>query len=210
MEPFIKILIYIHAGFGGIALVAGLIAMIARKGLNVHRKSGLVFYYSMLISAITAMVVGVLPNHQSPFLFAIGVFSLYFVLTGKRALRFKLSNPNLKIDRWIARTMIFTGILMIFLPMLVSRNINIVLVVFALLGIIFSIRDLRLYKQPELLKTKYLKIHLGKTIGAYISASTAFVVVNQFFPSFYGWFIPGILGGFVIVYWVRKVNRQMR
>ena len=43
-------------------------------------------------------------------------------------------------------------------------------------------------------------------IGGYIAASTAFVVVNEFFPSFYGWFIPGIIGGFFIAYWLRKLN----
>jgi hypothetical protein len=44
-------------------------------------------------------------------------------------------------------------------------------------------------------------------LGGYISATTAFVVVNGFFPSFYGWFIPGIFGGLIIAYWMRKLNR---
>jgi len=102
MEQTIKILIYIHAGFGGIALLAGLIPLIAKKGLQLHRKSGLVFYYSMLMSAITAMVIAILPNHESPFLFAVGIFSLYFTLTGKRALSFKHRNTNLQMDKWIS------------------------------------------------------------------------------------------------------------
>ena len=42
----------------------------------------------------------------------------------------------------------------------------------------------------------------------YISATTAFVVVNQFFPSVYGWFTPGIIGGLLIAYWIRKVNQK--
>ncbi len=208
MEQTIKILIYIHAGFGGIALLAGLVSMMAKKGLKLHKKSGLVFYYSMLISAIIAMIVAFLPNHESPFLFAIGIFSLYFILTGKRALKLKRKNPNLQTDIWISRIMIITGILMIFLPIILSKKINIVLCVFAIVGIIFSIRDLILYKKPDRLKNSWLKLHLGKMIGAYISATTAFVVVNEFFPSFYGWFIPGIVGGFFITYWIRKLNRK--
>ena len=32
MEATIKVLIFIHAGFGGIALLAGFISMIAKKG----------------------------------------------------------------------------------------------------------------------------------------------------------------------------------
>ena len=208
MEQTINILIYIHAGFGGIALLAGLVSMIAKKGLELHKKSGLVFYYSMLISAIIAMIVAFLPNHESPFLFAVGIFSLYFILTGKRALRFKHKNPNLQTDKWISRIMIITGILMVFLPIVLSKKINIVLCIFAIIGIIFSVRDLILYKKPDRLKNSWLKLHLGKMIGAYISATTAFVVVNEFFPSFYGWFIPGIVGGFFITYWIRKLNAK--
>jgi uncharacterized membrane protein len=208
MEQTIKILIYIHAAFGGIALLAGLVSIIAKKGLAIHKKSGIVFFYTMLVSAVTAMIVAFLPNHESPFLFAVGIFSLYFILTGKRSLRFKYKNPNLQTDKWISRMMIITGILMIFLPIILSNSLNIVLCVFAIVGIVFSVRDLILFKNPERLKKGWLKLHLGKMLGAYISATTAFVVVNEFFPSFYGWFIPGIVGGFLIAYWFRKLDEK--
>ena len=206
MEQAIQTLIIVHAAFGGIALVAGFVSMMAKKGRRTHKKAGVVFYYSMLISTITAMVVAFLPNHQSPFLFAIGIFSLYFILTGRRALRFKRNNPKLQTDNWISRAMIVVGLLMIFLPVLIAKNLNIVLFVFAIVGIIFSARDLMYFKNPDKLKENWLKLHLGKMLGAYISATTAFVVVNDFFPSFYGWFVPGIVGGFVIAYWIRKLN----
>ena len=45
-------------------------------------------------------------------------------------------------------------------------------------------------------------------IGGYISATTAFVVVNEFFTGIYGWFIPGTLGGLYIIFWIRKLNRK--
>lgn len=208
MEKTIQILIYIHATFGAIALFAGLISIIAKKGETIHRKFGLIFFYSMLLSAIIAMVVAVLPNHESPFLFAVGIFSLYFVLTGNRALNFKRKNPVLKIDKWISIIMIITGVLMISLPVILTKSINIILTVFAIIGIIFSVRDLALFKKPERLRKGWLKLHLGKMLGGYISAATAFVVVNEFFSSFYGWFIPGIIGGFIITYWIRKMNKK--
>jgi hypothetical protein len=43
-------------------------------------------------------------------------------------------------------------------------------------------------------------------IGGFISATTAFVVVGNYFPGIYGWFIPGIAGSFIIAYWTRKVS----
>ena len=208
MEKTIQILIYIHAAFGGIALLAGLVSIIAKKGKNIHRKSGLIFFYSMMLSGIIAMIVAVLPNHESPFLFAVGIFSLYFVLTGNRALNFKRKKPDLKIDKLISIIMITTGVLMILLPIILTKSINIVLVVYAIVGIIFSVSDLILFRNPERLRKGWLKLHLGKMLGGYISATTAFVVVNEFFPSFYGWFIPGIVGGFVIAYWMRKMNKK--
>ena len=208
MEKMIQIFIYIHAAFGGFALLAGLVSIIAKKGKNIHRKSGLIFFYSMMLSGIIAMIVAVLPNHESPFLFAVGIFSLYFVLTGNRALNFKRKNPDLKIDKLISITMITSGVLMILLPIIRTKSINIVLVVYAIVGIIFSVGDLILFRNPERLRKGWLKLHLGKMLGGYISATTAFVIVNNFFPSFYGWFIPGIVGSFVIAYWMRKMNKK--
>ncbi|MAN26432.1 MULTISPECIES: DUF2306 domain-containing protein [Mesonia] len=208
MEKAIQILIYFHAAFGGIALLAGLLAIIAKKGKTLHRKAGLVFFYSMMLSGITALVIAVLPNHESPFLFAVGIFSLYFVFTGNRALKFKRKDPVLTLDKWIAVIMIATGSLMILLPVLLTKNIDVVLFVFAIVGITFSIKDLRLYKNPKRLRKMWLKLHLGKMLGGYISATTAFVVVNKFFPSIYGWFIPGIIGSFMIAYWQRKINKK--
>lgn len=207
MESFIEILIIVHAAFGGIALIAGLIAMWSKKGLKVHRKSGLVFYYTMLISALTAMVVALLPNHESPFLFAVGIFSLFFVLTGRRALGFKFKNPKLAIDKAISIVMIVTGILMISLPIIVSSQINIVLTVFAIVGIIFAIRNLMAFRNAEKLQANWLVMHVGNMMGGYISAFTAFVVVNQFLPPLVAWLGPGLIGGFFITYWIRKVRK---
>jgi len=59
--------------------------------------------------------------------------------------------------------------------------------------------------QCQLTLSNWLKMHLGKMIGAYISTTTAIVVVNNFFPGFYGRYIPGILGASFITYWIRKI-----
>lgn len=208
MEHVIQIFIIIHAAFGGIALLAGFISIVAKKGRKIHKKSGLVFYYAMLTSAIMAILISVLPEHESPFLFAVGIFSMYFVLTGYRALRFKSKNVNLQVDKWISGIMVFTGILMIVLPLILEKSVNIVLLVFAVIGIVFSVRDLTRFKSPEKLKKAWLKLHLGKMTGGYIASVTAFVIVNEFFPSIYGWFVPGIIGGIFITYWIRKINNK--
>jgi hypothetical protein len=104
--------------------------------------------------------------------------------------------------------MIFTGVVMIVYNPIFNNRINIILMVFGVVGLIFSIRDILLFKNIEKLKKGWLKLHLGKMIGGYISATTAFVVVNNFLPSIYGWFIPGIIGGIYIMYWMNKLNNH--
>ena len=44
LEKIVQIFIYTHAGFGGIALLTGAIALIAKKGNKLHKKSGKVFF----------------------------------------------------------------------------------------------------------------------------------------------------------------------
>ena len=206
IEKVTRILIYSHAFLGGIALFSGMISLIAKKGKTLHRKSGKVFLLSMLSSALTALIISILPNHESAFLFSIGVFSSYLILTGYRAISYKSKNVNLTIDKIISWTMIVLAFLMIFYNPIFNNKVNVVLTVFGIVGLFLSIRDLILYKNTERLTAGWLKLHLGKMIGGYISATTAFVVVNDFFPSFYGWFIPGIIGGFYITYWMNKLK----
>jgi hypothetical protein len=206
MEDFIRYAIYVHAALGGVALLGGLISILAKKGGGAHRKSGLVFTWSMILTGSIAMIVALLPNHENPFLFAIGIFSLYFVITGYRALRFARKVDSLLWDKVIAVVMIISSFGMILGPILMYSVINIVLVVFAIVGAAFAIRDLILFRDSERLKKNWLKLHLGKMFGAYISATTAFIVANQIIPGIYGWLLPGVLGAIVITYFMRRLK----
>lgn len=208
MKTLATYLIYIHATLGSIALLAGFIAIITKKGSNFHKKSGLIFYYTMLTTALSALVIAVLPKHESPFLFTIGIFSSYFIITGNRALRFKKPNPSLLVDKIISTCMIFTGIFMIFYPLISTGKMNIILTIFGVIGAIFAFRDLLLFKNTKKLRKNWLKFHIGKMLGGYIAAVTAFIVVNQFIPGIAGWFIPGIFGSVYITYWFWKLKKK--
>jgi len=208
MSSLSQLFIYLHAGLGGIALLAGTIALIAKKGNATHKKSGKVFYNSMLSSALLALVISVLPGHESPFLFAIGVFSSYFLLCGYRSLRFKRASVSLRFDKFLAYGIIVTGILMIAYPLISSGKLNIVLAVFGGASLIFGIRDLRLFRDLKRLRKSWLKLHLGKMMGGYIAAVSAFFVVNQVLPGLWNWFTPGVIGGAYITYWMLKLNKH--
>jgi|SRR5690625_4582537 len=209
IEKIAEILIYyIHAPLGGIALLTGGIALIVKKGNNVHKKSGKIFFFSMLFSAISAFIISVLPNHESPFLFSIGLFSTYFLISGLRSLRFKHKEFQLKTDKIIAYIISLTGIAMILYPILLFSKLNIILTVFGVIGIVFGLRDLKLFKDIKNLKKNWLKLHLGKMTGGYIAAVSAFFVVNQILPGIWNWFVPGIIGSGYITYWMIKLNKK--
>jgi uncharacterized membrane protein len=209
IEKIAEILIYyIHAPLGGIALLAGGISLVVKKGNNVHRKSGKIFFFSMLFSAISAFVISVLPNHESPFLFSIGLFSSYFLISGLRSLNFKEKEFQLRIDKLIAYFIFLTGISMILYPIVLYSKLNIILTVFGVVGIVFGFRDLRLFKDIKRLKKNWLKLHLGKMTGGYIAAVSAFFVVNQILPGIWNWFVPGIIGSGYITYWMIKLNKK--
>lgn len=201
-------LILIHASLGGIALLSGLFALLLKKGSNGHKLSGKIFFWSMLLSVVISMIVANLPDHESPFLFSIGILSLYLIVSGYLALRYKRSEVNLTIDKTLSFIMLFTGFGMIFIPLILLQKINIVLAVFGVAGIFFAIQDFRSFKKPDQLKKKWLQAHLGKMIGGYIAAVTAFVVVNQFFPPLVGWLGPSIPGTILIIYWTRKMGSK--
>ena len=114
IEKLAEILIYyIHAPLGGIALLAGKVSLMAKKGSKIHKKFGKIFFFSMLFSAISAINISVLPNHESPFLFSIGLFSTYFLVSGLRSLKFKQKEFELKTDKIIAYLITLIGISMI-------------------------------------------------------------------------------------------------
>lgn len=208
LEEFAQLLVYTHAGFGGVALLAGAFALTAKKGGPLHKKSGKVFFYAMLFSACISLVIAMMPNHESAFLFSVGVFSSYFLLSGFRSLNFNKSVVELTTDKFIAYAIIVAGIAMIVYPIILYRSINMVLLVFGLVGLIFGVRDLRLYADTLKLRQNWLKLHLGKMTGGYISAVTAFFVVNHILPGLWNWFTPGLVGGVFIAYWMRKLDNK--
>jgi uncharacterized membrane protein len=202
------LIIYIHVPLGGIALLTGGISLIAKKGNRIHKKSGKIFFYSMLFSAISAFLISIFPNHESPFLFSIGLFSAYFLISGLRSLNYKKKNFELRTDKIIAYLIFLTGISMILYPIILYSKVNIILSIFGTVGIIFGFRDLMLFRDNERLKKNWLKLHLGKMTGGYIAAVSAFFVVNQILPGIWNWFVPGIVGSGYIAYWMMKLNKK--
>jgi len=70
----------LHIGGGAIALLAGIIAVCARKGGALHRRAGSVFVLAMLVMAVFALYLAVVIPGQFVNVL-ISIFALYFVAT---------------------------------------------------------------------------------------------------------------------------------
>jgi len=200
------LLISIHASFGGLALLLGALAIVFKKGSKRHKAMGKNFFHSMIISAIIALIIACLPGHHSPFLFSIGLFSIYFLLSGYRALSYKKKPTVVILDVFGNVAMIIISATMIVFPIIKDGTLNIILLVFGVFGILAASNMLIRLKNKDNLPSHWLRMHLGNMLGGYIAAVSAFAVVNQLLPGIYNWFVPGIIGGFYIYYWMRKIR----
>ena len=77
----------IHIVAGVLALILGAFALLARKGARLHRRSGQLFVYAMLVMGITASVLGNIGG---------GLMSAYFVVTALTTVR-----PVTAWTRWV-------------------------------------------------------------------------------------------------------------
>jgi uncharacterized membrane protein len=211
MENFIKILIYIHAFFGGIGLLAGTVIMFAKKGNQLHVKAGKIFSVGMLVSTILSFIVCAFPNHHNSFLVLIGIFTIYLILLGNRVINYKKKDYQNSTDQYISGIMFLIGCLMVgvtFFSLFLYGKFNLLFLFFGVLSAFLAWRDFKFYKNPDNYK-KWLFSHVGKMVGAYISSVTAFIVAGLGYGgNFYAWIIPTIIGTFYIIAWGRKLNKK--
>ena len=71
-------LLPIHVAAGGLAIVLGAVALSVKKGGTIHRRSGLLFVYAMLVMAFTAAILGNVGG---------GLMTAYFVGTSLTTVR---------------------------------------------------------------------------------------------------------------------------
>ena len=224
-EEIIRILILLHAIAGGISLLSGSMALIFKKGSKPHRISGWFFYSAMLLGCSLALVISNCANHQNFFLFIIGVFSLYMILTGIQYLQAKriLQQKVFSFFGLLSAIMLFFVICFFYLgigqiignkllpyfPQLSSPSKGIIMIVFGFFGTLFLRDDVRWFRGKETEGSFWLASHLTRMTAAYISAFTAFLVVNnKILPGIIAWLLPSAIGVPVIIYHRNKLMKK--
>ncbi|TAD90904.1 MAG: hypothetical protein EAY75_04110 [Bacteroidetes bacterium] len=214
MDVLFRILLVLHVACGCTGLLSGTISAIAAKGGKLHKGSGKVFFYSMVATGITAIMISFLPGHQSLFLFAVGGFTLYMVLSGYRIVwlnrhRGALKRPALPLDWALAAFGLLFSLFLIAMAATRAAETRqmfaLVPAVFGLICLMFSRADWRVLNGNVALQSIWLKHHLGRMIGALVASYTAFLVVNVHIEqSWILWLLPTAVGGLCIARFRRQ------
>ncbi len=92
-----------HIAAGSIALVAGAVALFSFKGAKLHRKSGMLFVFAMLIMSATGAVMAALKPEALSVI--AGALTFYLVATGVLTVR-----PRGASARWVDLGAMLTGL----------------------------------------------------------------------------------------------------
>jgi uncharacterized membrane protein len=205
---FFKILLYAHIFFGAISLLIGLFVLIGKKGNSRHKLIGNIYFFAMLSAAFISFPMSYL--HSDYFLFIVGVFTIYMLLTGRRFLKIKEISDVKKIDWILTIIMLVFGIAFIVFgsyKLLNNNYFGIVLIVFGIISCLFVWRDKNNFIGKSRYKNFWLVTHIQRMVGSYIATVTAFLVVNnKILPDVVAWLLPTFLLVPLIIKWVIKYN----
>ncbi|MGV4413931.1 hypothetical protein [Chryseobacterium sp. T1] len=204
--------VIIHVFAGSIALIAGLVSILTKKGKKNHRKAGLIFLSFLAVVVLTGLV-GVFVFGRNIFLLVITMLSAYLGFSGYRVLKSKSNKPYL-LDIMVAlATLITMGYFMYYLksigfiwsPAIIYSTVGYLLLMVAY--------DFIRYLIPaDRYGNLWIYEHILKMTSAFSGILSAFTgtVLPQYHP--FSQFLPSVLGtivsiGFIIyVYNKNKVN----
>lgn len=196
-------LLYLHIAAGFTALAIGLVAMFAPKGQNLHNKSGLIYFWAMVIVAITSTIISLRSSPVNLFLLVTGIFSFYLIFTGYRSTIVKNKTPQF-LDKLVTAGMLCTAFAMLSLAVYDwlngSGRLTIILGIFGSIGGVLAIADVLVYRKGLDHPREWLLRHLGRMLGAYIATFTAFAVTNltAWLAPILLWTLPAFIGNVAI------------
>ncbi|AEI47403.1 hypothetical protein [Runella slithyformis] len=209
-----------HIAVGFLALAVGLVPMLSKKGSRLHNVTGLIYYWSMVVVAVSAVVLVFLSpvTDGRLFLTGIAVFSFYLCFTGRRSLKQRNNEPVRWYDWGISGLMAATAGAMVSYGLyhLSSlwlegkfESIGVLFIVFGFFAGSNARYDFKRYRSPDTAKygkREWFFMHIVRMCGSYIATFTAFALVNirYVFPDspavvyIATWILPGVIGGMII------------
>ena len=143
----------------------------------IHRVLWSIFHGAMGGVSVSAIILSIVRVPVNYFLLSVAFFVLYMVITASRSL---FGSVLRYIDKVFAAAMFAVGMIMVIYGGYIAISggtIEISLLLFGAIGMLFSISDLR-----RKIGAPIANRFLGRNFGALIAAITAFLVVNLDLP----------------------------
>jgi hypothetical protein len=206
MESFLQINLFIHIIGGVIALGIAPIALSLSKWSKAHKVFGWVFFGGMTAIFITSCVLSVAKN--IPFLFMIGVFSYYAVLSGIRSIQHKNIHSKGKIGKLDWSLAVISGLFnlafIIYGVINLPNTLGILAILFGAGGMTMVAGNVVFFLNGSKDKKYWYYTHAGHMVGGFIATVTAFSVQTMhFMPDLLQWLWPTLLGVPAMQIWER-------
>jgi uncharacterized membrane protein len=216
-------LLPIHVAAASLALVTGVIALSAKKGGWLHRKSGVVFVYAMLAMSASALVAALIRGQVTNVIAALT--TAYLVATGLLTVR----RGSVALGRWDVGLM--AGAFLLGVTCLTAAIVAFAspshtifgfpffpFLLFAVLSLSGAAGDLRVIRSGALRAGRRLARHLWRMcMGLFIAAASFFSIrarVAAIFPESLttplARAVPVILVLVAMVYWLWRLRLKSR
>lgn len=213
MTGVADVLLVVHITAGFTALVAGVWAMVARKGQRHHLRSGRIYFWGMAVVTATALPLAVLSSNI--FLFAVAILSFYLAFSGYRVVVRRragaLGRPT-PLD-WVGTSCVLLASVGLLVYGGWIRGGNVTPLVFGGVAGLFGLRDLLALGKSAGSggsggSGEWWAAHMRAMLGAYIATFTAFAVTNAIFlPAPVRWLAPTVVGSIGIAVWIGRYRR---
>ena len=139
-----SVVLWIHIFFGAIALFVAPAAMLTRKGGLWQRRWSKMYFWSITVVAVTAVVMSLI--RSGLFFLLVALFSFYLAFTGYRVLSRKTpkQRPS-KADWTAASTMLPGGLALVAygVCLRMTSSFGMVAIVLGVIGLLFGMSDMR-------------------------------------------------------------------
>ncbi|HEX3438681.1 MAG TPA: hypothetical protein VHT24_18065 [Pseudacidobacterium sp.] len=212
----------VHITAGASAFLLAPLALIAAKGGRAHRRWGKIYFWSMAVVTVTALVMAL--YRPVLFLALVAIFSFYSAFVAYRVLGQKAAYKGEKVATfldWFAGIFTFlssaTLALLGFVKPSMIQGLSIPAIVFGFIGMGISGSAMWKFTHRPSEKMFWWYAHLGGMIGSYIAAWTAFSVVTigpRLHGAWWIWIVPTGIGipaiSITTAYYKRKFSLGTR
>ena len=209
MSLFYQILLFLHIAAGSLSLLTGGLNMFLPKGGKRHQKIGRLFVIGMMLTGGSALFMAqIKPN---PFLFIIGIFTIYLVGTADRYIKSSKNKPLLIDWVYTLGMFVFGSIFIIWgvITLAKANAMGAVMLVFGSIGLYSVYQDFNHYKGEVAQHNYRLFTHIGRMVGGFTATVTAVLVVNAQYiplavPAYAYWLAPTLLFTPFSMYWIKQ------